>query len=187
MQASCREQHPDRRFFTNLRNCLDQANVYYGAVRAFGGGYYKRPFPEAGLLLPEPSPQIAPLPQIDTPAIQPLAPVPTSPSPQPQSPGQARGYHIEDYFYGGTWARTDPNDGGWFRQNNRPANAAYWYPNGLGVGVDCARAAANYVVTWADGHKETWNTWFHVTDGKWYPSAATHEINANGFFGLPSC
>jgi len=43
------------------------------------------------------------------------------------------------------------------------------------------------VVRFADGHRETWSTWFHVTDGKWFPSAAALEISGNGFNGLPAC
>jgi hypothetical protein len=110
---------------------------------------------------------------------------PTQPSPDPQP--QARGFHISDSFLGGTWARTDPNDGTWYSNGNRPPNGAYWYPNGLGVAVDCARRAGGYTVHWADGHTETWNVWFHVTDGKWYPSAASAETTANDTYGLPGC
>jgi hypothetical protein len=114
-------------------------------------------------------------------------PPPPKPEPTPPPPPQSRGYYIEDSVLGGTWARTDPNNGTWYSQANKPANGAYWYPNGLGVAVDCARAAAGYVVKWADGHTENWNTWFHVTDGKWYPSAATREISSNGLQGLRAC
>ena len=108
-------------------------------------------------------------------------------SPPPSTGSIVVGYHIEDDFLGGTWARTDPNNGTWYSHSNPPPNGAYWYPNNLGVGVDCARAAASYTVKFADGHTETWNTWFHVTDGKWYPSAATREVYHNGSYGLPSC
>jgi hypothetical protein len=97
------------------------------------------------------------------------------------------GFHVEDVFLGGTWARGDPCDGEWHSQSSRPANAAYWYRNGLGVGVDCARTGASYRVRFADGRSETWRTWFHVTDGKWVPSAAMRETNADGYYGLPSC
>lgn len=106
----------------------------------------------------------------------------------PSSPPPATwGVHIEDDILGGTWARTDPNNGTWYSATTRPPNGAYWYPNGLGVAVDCARAAASYVVHYLDGHNETWNTWFHVTDGKWYPSAATREVFINSFYGLRAC
>jgi hypothetical protein len=101
-------------------------------------------------------------------------------------PGRAS-FHVQDIFYGGTWARTDPCTGAWFTQSARPANGAYWYPNGLGVGVDCARTGAAYTVRFADGHSETWATWFHVTDGKWFPSAAARETFHDGFYGLPAC
>jgi len=101
-------------------------------------------------------------------------------------PGRA-GFHVQDIFYGGTWARTDPCTGAWSPRSVRPANGAYWYPNGLGVGVDCARTGALYTVRFADGHSETWATWFHVTDGKWFPSAAARETLHDGFHGLPAC
>lgn len=121
------------------------------------------------------------------------------PKPQPSTPACAAsggtsaggsgnaGYHVEDIFYGGTWARTNTCDGTWYAKSTKPANAVYWYPNGLGVGVDCARAGASYTVKWANGTVQTWNTWFHVTDGKWFPSAAAKETAANGFYGLPGC
>jgi hypothetical protein len=101
--------------------------------------------------------------------------------------GPHKGFHVGDSFLGGTWARSDPNDGVWHSQGDRPANAAYWYPNGLGVEADCASAAAVYTVHFADGHTETWNTWFHVTDRKWFPSAAAQEATANEFYGLSAC
>ncbi|HEX8084519.1 MAG TPA: hypothetical protein VF529_09535 [Solirubrobacteraceae bacterium] len=144
----------------------------------------------------------APSPPSSTPSPSPSQ---AQPAPQPQpspttppagchgaggtssgGPGNA-GFHIQDIFYGGTWARTDPCDGTWHPKSNPPANGAYWYPNGLGVGVDCARTGAAYTVRWADGHTETWNTWFHVTDGKWFPSAAAQETTNNSFYGLPAC
>jgi hypothetical protein len=108
-------------------------------------------------------------------------------TPPPPPPPTTWGVHIEDDYFGGTWARTDPNDGTWYNGGTRPPNGAHWYPNGLGVAVDCARSAASYVVHYFDGHTETWNTWFHVTDGKWYPSAATQEVFVNLFYGLPAC
>lgn len=125
---------------------------------------------------------VAPIPQLP---YKPQAPVkPVSPPPPPLQP---KGFTVEDVFLGGTWARTDPNDGTWYSRGNRPGNGAYWYPNGLGVGVDCARAAAGYVVKFAGGRTEQWNTWFHVTDGKWFPSAAARETRVNGFYGLSGC
>lgn len=112
---------------------------------------------------------------------------PPSPTPTPQPAPSTRGVTIADTFLGGTWARTDPNDGTWYSHGNPPPNGAYWYPNGLGVAVDCARRAAGYTVHWADGHTETWNVWFHVTDGKWYPSAASAQTTVNDTYGLPGC
>ena len=97
------------------------------------------------------------------------------------------GFHIGDSFYGGTWARTDPCDGVWHPASARPTNAAYWYPNGLGVAVDCARVGAAYSVHLVDGRTQTWSTWFHATDGKWFPSAAANETTHDGAYGLPSC
>jgi hypothetical protein len=105
----------------------------------------------------------------------------------PGGAGRA-GFNIEDAFYGGTWARTDPCDGTWHAEGDQPANAAYWYDNGLGLGVDCARTGAAYNVRWRDGRPdETWDTWFHVTDGKWFRSAAARETTDNSFYGLPAC
>ena len=127
---------------------------------------------------PPPPPPVAP---------PPVAPPPPSPGPPPPPPPDSREFHIEDSFLGGTWARTDPDNGTWYSQGNRPPNGAYWYPNGLGIAVDCARTAAGYVVKWVDGHTENWDTWFHVTDGKWYPSAATREVLTNGLQGLRAC
>lgn len=104
----------------------------------------------------------------------------------PNGPAAA-GFHIQDIYLGGTWARNDPCNGTWHSKGNRPANGAYWYSNGLGVGVNCARTGAAYVVKFADGRSETWATWFHVTDGKWFPSGAAQETTRDGFYGLPAC
>jgi hypothetical protein len=149
---------------------------------------------------PKPTPPPAPSPgAAPAPTPPPKTPAPPSPQPPPPAGGCSgaggtsaggpglRGFHIQDVFLGGTWARTDPCNGTWHSNGNRPANGAYWYPNGLGVGVDCARTGAAYVVRWADGHSETWATWFHVTDGKWIPSAAAQETAVDGFYGLPPC
>jgi hypothetical protein len=133
----------------------------------------------------------APPTAMPTPSPAPAPGTPASPSPaQPTPlapPSAPKGFTIGDFFLGGTWARNDPNNGTWHSKGNPPANGAYWYPNGLGVGVDCARAAAAYTVHFAGGRTETWNTWFHVTDGKWFPSAAASETSVNGFYGLPAC
>ena len=136
--------------------------------------------PQPSRPTPQPAPQLGSQPQ---PAPQP-SPQPGS---QPQPAPQARGFRIEDVYLGGTWARTDPNDGTWYSKGHRPPNGVYWYSNGLGVGVDCARRAAGYTVTFVDGRRETWNVWFHVTDGKWYPSAASAETQVNDSYGLPAC
>lgn len=116
------------------------------------------------------------------------APPPTAPpSPPPSEPVAIVGFTISDVYFGGTWARTDPNNGTWYSRTNPPPNGAYWYPNGLGVAVDCARTAAPYTVYWADGRVETWTTWFHVTDGKWFPAAAAAETTSDAFYGLRLC
>lgn len=106
---------------------------------------------------------------------------------QNPDPATTTGFNVEDSYLGGTWARTDPWDGTWYSQAARPGNAAYWYPSGLGVGVDCATSAAAYPVHFLDGHQETWSTWLHVTDGKWIPAAATNQIYSDGLNGLPQC
>jgi hypothetical protein len=96
-------------------------------------------------------------------------------------------YHVEDDFLGGTWARTDPSDGRWYPPSTRPSNGASWYPNGLRVSVDCARSAAAYPVRYADGHEQTWTWWLRVVGGKWYPAAATREIDNDGNPGVATC
>ena len=53
--------------------------------------------------------------------------------------------------------------------------------------MDCARSAAAYTVHFADGHTETWSWWLHVTDNKWFPSAATHELYSDGNPGVATC
>jgi putative cell wall-binding protein len=119
-------------------------------------------------------------------ALYPTTP-PTKSSPPPTPPEKTISVHIEDDYLGGTWARNDPNNGTWYAEGTRPPNGAYWYPNGKGVAVDCARSAAAYYVKFADGHQETWTWWLHVTDGKWYPAAATQEIFTDGNPGVGTC
>lgn len=107
-----------------------------------------------------------------------------------------RGYVIADAFFGGTWPRTDPNDGNWYSRSVRPSNgASYWWANGLGVGFSCAATAAPYLVKFADGHRETLRTWLRSTDtwggrvaGLWIPSAVTDRVVVDGIPpGMPSC
>lgn len=113
-----------------------------------------------------------------------------------QNPTFTGGYVIADSVLGGTWPRTDPNDGTWYSRSNRPSNAAsYWWANGLGVGFSCAARAASYSVNFSDGHKETWDTWLRSTDtwggqvaGLWVPSAVADNIHADGIPpGMPTC
>jgi hypothetical protein len=193
----------DRRFHGEMRRvcstwgislqaaeCYKMALYMYGAVGAANDwrGSVGPPRDPAPPPSRPPAPTPAPSPASPSPAAPPATPAPSPAAPAPPTaPGPVLGFFVEDSFLGGTWARTDPNDGTWHSRGNRPANAAYWYPNGLGVAVDCARAAAAYVVHFGDGHTETWNTWFHVTDGKWFPSAAARETSVNGFYGLSAC
>lgn len=172
-----------------------QANDAAGQVSAWTNG--TRQFTIAAAQqapAPPPSTTEAPAPPPTTEAPTTAAPPPpagTTPAPPPSTapapPPGVVGFHIEDDYYGGTWARTDPNDGTWHTRSDPPANGAYWYPNGLGVGVDCARSAAPYIVRYADGHYQTWTWWLHVTDGKWYPAAATQEIFTDGNPGVADC
>lgn len=121
---------------------------------------------------------------------------PPTPIPAPANPTFTGGYVIQDAYLGGSWPRTDPNNGTWYSKGNRPANAAsYWWANGLGVGFSCGAYAAGYSVRFADGHAETWNTWFRSTDtwggrvtGLWVPSAVASGIVTNGLPpGMPAC
>lgn len=129
-------------------------------------------------------PAETPVPAAPAPAA-PQAPAPPAPPPPVTPPAATMGFTITDSFLNGTWARTDPDNGTWYSKGNKPANGAYWYPNGLGVAVDCARSAATYDVRWADGHTETWSWWLHVTDGKWIPAAVAIDVNANP--GVANC
>lgn len=166
-------------------SCYTTAFGMYRTVKAVNDWSGPANTPRQDPAPPPPPPPPTPTPG-PPPAASSPAPSPASPPP-PAVPGPVLGFTVEDVFLGGTWARTHPNDGTWYSHGNRPANAAYWYPNGLGVAVDCARGAAAYVVHFADGHSETWNTWFHVTDGKWFPSAAARETRVNSFYGLSGC
>lgn len=105
----------------------------------------------------------------------------TAPPPPPE------GFVIEDDIYGGTWARTDPNDGTWYPKSTPPPNGAYWYPNGLGVAVSCAESAAPYTAV-IYGQAETWTWWAHVTDGKWVPTVVFSTVWSDGLpQGLSEC
>lgn len=181
----------DNRFHDEMRRICStwERRLERGTCLTFAWGMYKTVSGANDWRGPADTPPQDPAPPLNsvpTPApAPPSGPAPT-PAPAP-APGPVLGFFIEDVFLGGTWARTDPNNGTWHSRGNPPGNGAYWYPNGLGVAVDCARAAAAYVVHFADGHTETWNTWFHVTDGKWFPSAAARETSVNGFYGLSGC
>jgi hypothetical protein len=123
---------------------------------------------------------------------QPSTPAPSppstpSPEPTPTPPSSTEGFFIEDDIYGGTWARTDPNNGTWYPKSTPPPNGAYWYPNGLGVAVSCAESAASYEVVIYGVHG-TWSWWAHVTDGKWVPTVVFSTVWADGLpAGLSEC
>jgi hypothetical protein len=122
------------------------------------------------------------------PTPQPPSP-PTTPPPTSGggTPEPTEGFFIEDDIYGGTWARTDPNDGTWYPHSTPPPNGAYWYPNGLGVAVSCSEPAAAYEVV-VYGVHGTWNWWAHVTDGKWVPTVVFSTVWNDGQLpGLPVC
>jgi hypothetical protein len=108
-------------------------------------------------------------------------PPPSSPE-SSSPPTSTEGFFIEDDIYGGTWARTAPDDGTWYPRTTPPPNGAYWYPNGLGVAVSCAESAAPYVAV-IDGVHQTWTWWAHVTDSKWVPTVVFSTVWSNG---LPS-
>jgi hypothetical protein len=122
------------------------------------------------------------------PSPNPASPV-APPNPRPPSPpASARGFYIGDYFYGGTWARRDRFNGIWHQRGRRPANGAYWFPNGLGVAVDCTAPGAAYSVRWANGRAETWSWWAHVTDNTWVPTAVLRGgAPHNGDQGMAHC
>jgi hypothetical protein len=115
------------------------------------------------------------------------SPTPTpAPNPGPP-PTSTEGFFIEDDIYGGTWARTNPDEGAWYPKDTRPPNGAYWYPNGLGVAVSCAESAAAYEVI-VYGVHETWSWWAHVTDGKWVPTVVFSTVWSDGLpSGLSAC
>jgi hypothetical protein len=154
-------------------------------TQALGVGFSVLAKPESAVSSPPPSttpPANSPPPQ---------TPVPTTPSAQPTAspsptPPATEGFVIEDSIYGGTWARTDPNDGTWYDSAHRPPNAAYWYPDGLGVAVNCTEQAASYTAI-IYGQSQTWDWWAHVTDGKWVPVVVFSTVWSDGGQGLATC
>jgi len=117
-------------------------------------------------------------------------------APSASNPPFTGGYVIADPRLGGTWPRTDPDDGAWYARSSRPTNgASYWWANGLGVGFSCGVDAAPYTVTLADGRTQAWTTWLRSTDtwggrvaGLWIPSAAAAGVAVDGLPpGLPHC
>ncbi len=121
------------------------------------------------------------------PPAQPVAP-PNPPASNPWVTVGTRGFHIVDSFYWGTWARRDTSDGTWHTRGSRPGNSPYWFPNGLGVAVDCLAAGAAYRVVWAGGRVEYWSWWAHVTDNTWVPTAVLDEAApVDGDQGMRHC
>lgn len=89
---------------------------------------------------------------------------------------------ISDTYYGGTDGSPAPSST-W-----GPQAGAYWYPNGLGVAVDCVTTGPSYDVKFASGASETWSTYFHVTDGRYVKAGAVQETSSDSdTFGLPTC
>jgi len=160
-----------------ILDLLVDSNIDPG-VAEIGHGFSVRAASEYAETAPSSSPQPPPS---SSPTSQPSSP-PSSPPPP-----SVRGFTVGDAYLGGTWARLDPNDGTWYSKSNKPSNAKYWFPDGLGVGVDCARAAAAYQVHWADGTVTTWAWWAHVTDNTWVPMAALKETTNDGSQGLVTC
>jgi hypothetical protein len=111
-------------------------------------------------------------------------------APEPQStlppPPPTKGFVIHDDVYAGTWARFDPNDGTWYSHSAPPPNGKYWFANGLGVAVDCARSAAAYPVL-INGQHQTWSWWGHVTDNTWVPVAVFSQVWSDGNPGVANC
>ena len=180
--------------------------VVVGDTSGLGAGFsvYGKTPPVPEQTQPPQEPQQAPQQPAAPPANNaPPVPTPTSAAQQSTAPPTSNsnpaftgGYFIADSVLGGTWPRTDPNDGGWYAKSNPPANAAsYWWDNGLGVGFSCGAYAASYKVKFADGHQETWNTWLRSTDtwggrvtGLWVPSAVADKIYVNGIPpNMPAC
>jgi hypothetical protein len=132
--------------------------------------------PQGSTSSPQPTPNPAPIQE----------PPVNNPNPAPPA-GTTKGFFVEDDIYGGTWARTDPDNGTWYPHSTPPPNGAYWYPNNLGVAVDCSESAAAYAVV-VNGVHSSWSWWAHVTDGKWVPTVVFSAVWSDGQLpGLPVC
>jgi hypothetical protein len=120
-----------------------------------------------------------------------------SPSPQSVSPtdratgvapAASKTLTIVDSNLGGTWSRSDPNQGGTLPpEASKPSNGITWYPNNRIVKSNCYSRAASYPVHYKDGHTENWTSWLHLTDNTWVPSAVMSEIHSDNPSGLNSC
>jgi hypothetical protein len=93
---------------------------------------------------------------------------------------------ISDSVSSGTWARTDPCDGIWYRRGHRPREGGRWILNGTNVDIDCARKAALYAGRFK-GQSQTWSTWLHARAGFWIPSLISQPWRRDSFSGLPRC
>jgi hypothetical protein len=145
-----------------------------------------QPSPSSSSPQSPPAPSTSPASTQPSPVSTPGPSTPSSPTPS-QPPRSTEGFFIEDSIYGGTWARTDPGDSTWYAKGTPPPNGAYWYPNGLGVAVDCSESAAPYSVVIYGAHS-SWSWWAHVTDGKWVPTVVFSTVWSDGQLpGLPVC
>ncbi|MCB0911808.1 MAG: hypothetical protein KDB60_09370 [Propionibacteriaceae bacterium] len=94
---------------------------------------------------------------------------------------------VEDTYYWGTWAYTDPNPPEWSPKWRPPANAARWIDAGQSVTAVCQRQAAGYRVHFDDGAVQIWNRWVRLVDGSWVRTAVMAIGSGNGDLGLPGC
>jgi hypothetical protein len=145
------------------------------------------PSQPSGGTTPPTSPSKPSSPEPEQPSTGPVTEPQQPPTNEPEAPHSDEGFFVEDDIYGGTWARTDPNNGQWYPHSTPPPNGAYWYPNGLGVAVSCAESAAPYEAV-LYGQHQTWTWWAHVTDGKWVPTVVFSTVWSDGLpAGLSEC
>src|SRR4029453_19071886 len=85
---------------------------------------------------------------------------------------------IADSNLGGTWSRSDPNQGGTLPpEANKPSNGVTWYSNNRTLKANCYSRAALYPVHYKDGHTEYWTSWLRLSDSTWVPAAVMSEIH----------
>ena len=104
------------------------------------------------------------------------------------APADAKTLTILDSNLGGTWSRSDPNQGGTLpAEPSKPSNGVTWYPNNRTLRANCYSRAASYPVHYKDGHTENWTSWLRLTDNTWVPSAVMSEIHNENPTGLNAC